>query len=156
MFNNELFKNQKFSGRSLIISKFCFRDSKSIINFTSSIIYLIIKKKKKIHINFFIIVILLIFGKAPITLKTNDNKKLTGFKYNIKISSLWRIVNLCLPLNENITTLRYKLNANSYKLTIGSFPIITEIDKIFEYDSNLLEFIQNYKIIFFFKTFSIK
>jgi hypothetical protein len=102
---------------------------------------------------FFFIILLLILGIFPKILKTR--KKIKRFKQNeflafgfgVNITDLYKFVNIYLPITDIVENLYFKYNCSEYRLTIKFFPIITEIDKICETNTPLLEFIQDYNLI---------
>jgi hypothetical protein len=92
-------------------------------------------------------------GVFPEILKTR--KKIKKFKQNeflafgfgINILGICKFINIYLPITDIVENLYFKYNCAEYRLTIKFFPIITEIDKICETNTPLLEFIQDYNLI---------
>jgi hypothetical protein len=145
--------------RSIFISKFCFKNNKSIFKKPIINFNLIIKRKEKNKVLFLFIMCLLITGSLPDILKT---KKITkrvkqdeflAFKYTIDFFETFKFLNLYLPLADIVEVLYFRFNRHEYKLTIKHFPVINELNKTCESNTVLLDYIQDYKLILNFKTF---
>jgi hypothetical protein len=147
----------KFFLKYIFISKFCFKSSKSIFNSIKISYYLVIIKKKKNKIKFFFIILVLIFGGLPIILKKNKRSRkvkkseFLAFEYNITFFLLGKLINFYLPITDVVEILQFKFNNQEYRMTINYFPIINEIDKLYITNPELLEFVQDYKLILKFK-----
>jgi hypothetical protein len=135
------------------ISKFCFKYSKSIFNSINISYYLVINKKKINKIKFFFIILVLIFGRLPGILKKKKQSRkvkkseFLAFEYNFNFFALRKLINFYLPITDIVETLQFKFNNQEYRMTINYLPIINEIDKLYITNSELLEFIQDYKLI---------
>jgi hypothetical protein len=148
---------QKSFLKYIFISKFCFKYSKSIFNSIEMSYFFVINKKKKNKIKFFFIILVLIFGRLPCILKKNKQTRkvkkseFLAFEYNFNFFELGKLINFYLPITDIVEILQFKCNHQEYRMTINYFPIINEIDKLFITNAELLEFIQDYKLILKFK-----
>jgi hypothetical protein len=153
----EITNMYKFFLKYIFISKFCFKYNKSILNSVKISYYFLITKKKKNKTNFFFIILVLIFGRLPYILKKNKKSRkvkkgeFLAFEYNFNFFVLGKLINLYLPITDIVETLQFKFNNQEYRMTINYLPIINEIDKLCIANSELLEFIQDYKLILKFK-----
>ena len=152
-FKNNYNKNLK----SIFISKFCFKCSKSIFKFKINY-YFILKKKKVIKVYFFFILLLIIVGEFPKIIKLKKNKlkqnEFLAFEYDINFLNLFKFINIYWPIADIVESLYFKFNYQEYRLTIKYFPILNEVDRICESNINFLEFIQDYKFLLKFKLFN--
>jgi hypothetical protein len=153
----EVINMQQVFLKSLFVSKFCFQDSKSIFNSIKISYYLVIIKKKINKIKFFFIILVLIFGRLPFILKKNKQSRkvkkseFLAFEYNFNFFVIEKFINFYLPITDIVESLQFKFNNQEYRMTINYFPIINEIDRLYISNSELLEFIQDYKLILKFK-----
>jgi len=147
--------------RSIFISKFCFLSNKSISVVLRINYYLIIKRKEKNKILFFFVILLLILSTFPKILKVRKKLKrfkqseFLAFEFGIKLLDIFKFLNIYLPITDIIENLYFKYNHAEYRLTIKHFPVITEVDKLCEANTLLLEFIQDYNLILKFKMSTI-
>jgi hypothetical protein len=154
----EIKKNYKKNYRSIFISKFCFKHSKGILKKNIIKYYLIIKKKTKKKVLFFFIILVLMVGKLPKIFKSNKNSRtkqyeFLGFEYKIDLFKVFKFINIYLPITDIVENLYFKFSQAEYRLTIKHFPILNELDKAYESNPTLVDYIQDYKLILKIKTF---
>jgi hypothetical protein len=155
----EIKKTYKKYFRSIFISKFCFKYIKDIISKNLIKFYLIIKKKSRKKIHFFFIILLLILGKFPNIIKSSKNKRSKTYEflaYELKVNLflMFKFINIYLPITDIVENLYYKFNNAEYRLTIKYFPIINELDKAYESNPMLVDYIKDYKLILKIKTYT--
>jgi hypothetical protein len=148
---SETTKYQRNRFNSIVASKFChqFTFSKGIKKFN---IYFIVKKKQANKSFFLYIVLTLMFNVIPTIdqSKKKKNKKHTflGFTISLPISAVSKLIMIYLSILDIVIPLKTLALTKLVTWTWCNFPIIYEVDKLCEINSEFVDYFQDYKLIF--------